>query len=52
MFWFGLVSGYSGITIYDVLLYELFNTIYTALPIIFYATLDKEYPSKVLMKHP
>jgi phospholipid-transporting ATPase len=52
IFWYGTFSGYSGTFIYDLILFQLFNTMYTALPIIIYAVFDKELPQKILIKYP
>ena len=41
-FWWGTTNYFSGQTIYESVHYQLFNVIYTFLPIIIYAVLDKE----------
>lgn len=50
--WFGLVSGFSGANFYDIYLFQLYNACYCALPIMFFAALDKQFSKKLLMKNP
>ena len=47
IFMFGCLSLFSGTFIYSSILYISFNTFYTALPIIWFATNDYEYPKDV-----
>jgi phospholipid-transporting ATPase len=49
---FGFYSFFSGTTIYDVYLYQLYNVIFTGMPIIWFAVFDWEYPKEEFMKHP
>ena len=51
-FWWGIYSGFSASTYFDVTLFQCFNAMYTALPIIIYASFDKEYKNKVLLGNP
>jgi len=51
-FWFAFYCGFSGTTIYDQVIFQGFNLFYASIPIIIYATLDYEYPSKTLMNRP
>ncbi|OQR95740.1 phospholipid-transporting ATPase [Thraustotheca clavata] len=44
-FWYCLVSGVSGQKFYNEFAVDCFNTLYTALPIILYAIMDKDLPS-------
>ena len=48
-FWFGVASIFSGQLIYDNYLYQAFNVIFTAFPIIYYGILDQEFETEVLM---
>jgi len=48
----GIFSTFSGQFIYDTFLYQLFNTCYTALPVIFYSVLDCEYSQRFYLKNP
>lgn len=49
---FGVFSMFSGLVIYNQLLYFSYNVFFTALPIIWYATFDYEYTKEVLKKRP
>lgn len=52
-FWYALVySNFSGMTLYDSMLYQLVNVVYTSVPIIIFAVLDKELPYEVLLSKP
>lgn len=42
-FWFGFWSGYAGQTLYDPMIYQLFNITMTSLPIVWYSMFDYEY---------
>lgn len=48
-FWFAFYSGFSGQTVYDQLLFQGFNIFYASLPIVIYAVMDREYPSRTLV---
>ena len=51
--WFyGVLSVFSGTQIYNFQLYSAYNVLYTAVPIIWFTTWDKEYDRKVLLNHP
>lgn len=52
LFMFGIVSHFSGTLIYNSLLYNSFNTFFTALPIIWFATFDYEYDKAVFLRTP
>ena len=52
LFMFGIVSHFSGTMIYNSLLYNSFNTFFTSLPIIWFATFDFEYDKAVLCRSP
>lgn len=52
LFWYNISCGFSGITIYDIYLFQLYNLVFCDLPIFFYAVLDKEKPYKLLYKNP
>ena len=49
---FGFFSFFSGTDIYDLSLANTYNVFFTSIPIIWYATFDKEYEKKVLLKRP
>jgi len=45
-------SGVSAQSLYNEWLYQLYNTIYTAVPIVYFAVLDKEYEREDLLSRP
>jgi phospholipid-transporting ATPase len=49
-FWFGFVSYFSGQTLYDPWIYQLFNIVFACLPIIWFGIYDKEVSYDLLMK--
>ena len=42
-FWFGIVSTFSGQSIYEQWIYQLYNIVFTAIPIMWYALFDFEF---------
>jgi len=51
-FWYGFESVFSGQTLYDPYIYQLFNIFFASLPIVIYAVLDHEYSDEMLLKNP
>ena len=51
-FWYGLTNGMSGNALYDPFLFQCYNVMYSALPIVVFAVIDKELYGSYLMKHP
>jgi phospholipid-transporting ATPase len=47
-FWFGIVSFYSGQTLYDPWIYQLFNIVFASIPIIWFGIYDQETKYSVL----
>lgn len=48
-FWYGLIyQNLSGVTLYDSNLYQLVNVLYTSIPIILFAILDKDADDVIL----
>lgn len=45
-YYFGFASGFSGQTLYDALIYQVYNITCTSLPIGWYATFDWQYKRK------
>jgi len=43
IFMYGFLSRFSGTVIYDVYMYQLYNVIFTGLPIIWFAVFDWEF---------
>ena len=52
MFLFGFFSGFSGQQFFDDPNYEIYNVIYTALPVLALAVLDQPLPARTLQDHP
>ena len=50
-FFFGWMNFFSGQTIYDSFIYQLFNIFYTSCPIMIYAIIDKEFNPMVLVEN-
>ena len=42
-FWFGMTNGFSSASMFDPWIYQLYNVVYTSLPIIIFAIFDEEY---------
>ena len=49
-FWFGFVSFFSGQSLYDPWLYQIFNILFASFPIIWFGIYDKEVSYDTLMK--
>jgi len=41
-YWYGFVSAFSGQTLYESWLYQLYNITFTSIPIMWYAVFDQE----------
>ena len=52
LFVYGFVSGFSGTQIYHMLMYQGFNTAFTAFPILWLATMDYEHSKERLLNEP
>ena len=52
VFWFGIFSGFSGQNLVMEWAYQLYNVIFTALPVLIFAVFDKDLPAEVLEQHP
>jgi phospholipid-transporting ATPase len=51
-YWFGFVSAFSGQTLYESWIYQLYNIVFTAFPIMWYAVMDKEFSKIVFQQQP
>ena len=51
-FWFGWNNWLSGQTLYEAANYQLYNIVFTSLPIVLYALLDKQTSDVVLLREP
>lgn len=49
IFYFGIVSGFSGTQIYDTYMYQLYNLAFTGMPICWFAVFDYEYEKPRLL---
>jgi phospholipid-transporting ATPase len=52
MFFFGFLNFFSGITLYEPFLHQLYNVIYSIFPIFYFSIFDREYESDFLVKNP
>ena len=52
IFMFGFESFFSGTVIYDAIMYQLYNVIFTGLAIIWFAVFDWEFDKAQLMRQP
>lgn len=52
VFWAGMITEFSGVTIYDPWILTLFNMIFVSLPCSWYAVCSLEFPQEVLISHP
>lgn len=52
IFFFGIFSAFSGVLIYDVMLYQLYNTLMTGLPVGWLAVYDWQYSKQELLNNP
>ncbi len=51
-FWFGFYNGFSGQMMFFDFLFTLFNSLFTAVPILSLATLDQEHSDEDLLRKP
>lgn len=51
-YWYGFYSVFSGQTLYEPWIYQLYNISFTALPIIWYALFDFEHTKEKLLAKP
>lgn len=52
MYLFGIFSAFSGQQFFNDPIYQLYNVMYTALPVLFVAVFDKMLPQSTLSDHP
>lgn len=52
IWWFGMLSLYSGTQIYNIWLYNAYNVVFTGLPICWYCAFDWQYPKRRLLRDP
>eukprot|EP01083_Nonionella_stella_P269913 913574_1 len=51
-FYFGFYNGFSGQILYNEWAYQLYNIVFTCLPILLYAVIDRDHTDKYLINHP
>lgn len=51
-FWFGFFNFFSGQTLYEAYMYQLYNVLFSLLPIVVYGVFDKTYPKAKLLFSP
>ena len=51
-FWFGIVSMFSGQSVYEQWIYQLYNIVFTAIPIMWYALFDYEFTKEEFKSEP
>ena len=52
IFYFGIFSIFSGSMIYHLFLYNMFNPVFTSLPVIWFSTMDFEHSKEKLLSDP
>ena len=52
MFFFGFLNFFSGITLYEPFLHQLYNVIYSIFPIFYFSIFDREFDSEFLVQNP
>ena len=52
MIWSGFITLFSGITIYDPIIHQLLNVVYTSAPPVMFGVFNYEYKKKELMRNP
>lgn len=51
-YWFGFVTAFSGQVMYEPLIYQAFNIVFTAFPIMWFAMFDEEFTKRALLHEP
>lgn len=51
-FWFGLYNGFSGQILYLDWAYQLYNIVFTCIPILLYSVFERDYSDRYLSTHP
>ena len=52
LFYYGFLSQMSGTQLYDLILYNMYNCIFTGMPVIWFSTFDWEHPKEKLLSDP
>ncbi len=51
-FWFGFISAFSAQSTYEQWIYQLYNLLFTSIPIMWFALFDFQYKKEGLVKEP
>ena len=51
-YWYGFLCGFSGQTLYEAFMYQMYNILYVSIPIIWYCIFDFEHEKGVFLKEP
>ena len=52
LFWNGMFSGFSSQPLYITMLYQIYNIVFTAVPIMWFSVMDFAYEKKVFLDNP
>jgi len=52
VFTFGIFSLFSGTFVYNNIMLNLYNVVFTAIPVIWFCVFDWEHPKEHLLEHP
>lgn len=52
IFYFGVFSAFSGTQLYDVLMYNIYNVVFTGMPVCWFAVYDWQYSKQTLLDNP
>jgi magnesium-transporting ATPase (P-type) len=52
MFFFGFINFFSGVTLYEPFLHQLYNVFYSIFPIFYFSIFDREYEPDFLLENP
>ena len=51
-FWLGIYSMFSGAFMYEKFIYQMYNIVFTSLPIIWYSLFDYQHPKANFLNDP
>lgn len=51
-YWYGFYNGFSGQTLYEAFMYQMYNILFTSLPIMWYSIFDHQYEKETYLKDP
>jgi len=50
-YWFGFYSTFSGQTLYEPIIYQMYNIVFTSVPIVWFAVMDFQFEKKELLSN-